>query len=410
MKLEARGRKALIISTVIVLCILILCTFLSRTIYNASLKRVEVAKLESGSVTSSFTQTGWVEYADRVKMRYSVPLVVKEVLKNANATVQEGETLMVVDIAEYELQASEMELEIRQLESQLSPAGLSSAQVNELLAERDLVAVQLSKAIEDRPIGLSNDADANLEIQRLELELMRIDNQLSPSGLSNKQIELLTAQRSILERKLELFLASYPADGLVVAASGGTLSAVFAEPGDTVAANSSLLEIVPKETKSQVRVELPNEQAEIFTVGDRAVVTLPAGPAGQNKQQSSGISRIERNADTGMTTLTVRLNETGYKEGTSMSVRLEKSYGTYDKVVPLTAVSGSEGDYRIYTLKKRDGLFGEERYVQEVKADKLAESVLSMAIQADALWEGDLIVVSSSGYLVDGETVWVEES
>ena len=162
MKLEARGRKILIVSTVIVLCILILCTFLSKTIYNASLKRVEIMKLESGDVTSSFTQTGWVEYADRVKLRFNVPLVVKEVLKNTNATVQEGETVMVVDIAEYEVQASEMELELRQLESQLTPAGLSSSQVQELLAERDLVAAQLSKAIEDRPIGMSNDADANV--------------------------------------------------------------------------------------------------------------------------------------------------------------------------------------------------------------------------------------------------------
>lgn len=410
MKLEARGRKILIVSTVIVLCILILCTFLSKTIYNASLKRVEIMKLESGDVTSSFTQTGWVEYADRVKLRFNVPLVVKEVLKNTNATVQEGETVMVVDIAEYEVQASEMELELRQLESQLTPAGLSSSQVQELLAERDLVAAQLSKAIEDRPIGMSNDADANLEIQRLELELMRIDNQLSPSGLSGKQVELLTAQRSILERKLELFRASYPADGQVVATAAGTVSSIHAEPGDTVAANSPLLEIVPSGTKSQLRVELSNEQAEVFTIGDRAVVTLPAGPSGQNKQQSSGIAGIERNADTGMTTLTVRLNETGYKEGTSMSVRLEKSFGSYDKVVPLTAVNGSEGEYTIYALKTRDGLFGEEQYVQQVEVEKLAESVLSMAVQADALWEGDKIVVSSTGPLADGETVWVEAS
>ena len=93
-----------------------------------------------------------------------------------------------------------------------------------------------------------------------------------------------------------------------------------------------------------------------------------------------------------------------------MSVRLEKSFGSYDKVVPLTAVNGSEGEYTIYALKTRDGLFGEEQYVQQVEVEKLAESVLSMAVQADALWEGDKIVVSSTGPLADGETVWVEAS
>ena len=82
----------------------------------------------------------------------------------------------------------------------------------------------------------------------------------------------------------------------------------------------------------------------------------------------------------------------------------------YDYVVPLSAVTQSTGgEYVLYAVLTRDGLFGEEQYVQAVTVKKQAKNSLSMAVAGDGLYMNMELIVSTDRPLSDGETVRVQK-
>ena len=81
-----------------------------------------------------------------------------------------------------------------------------------------------------------------------------------------------------------------------------------------------------------------------------------------------------------------------------------------DKVLPMSVLTIWDGPYGqkyVYTLSTREGLFGEETYVQAVAVTVLAENSYSAAVKRD-LWVVYDIVTGTTKPLSDGGVVVVQ--
>lgn len=352
---QKNNKKVLIQISVIVLIILLLCTFLSKSIYNMSLPYVEVTNPAAEKLPVSSSADGEV-MVDSQKICYNVPLKITEVFVKENDEVKAGDALFKVDSKEFDINIQKKELEIQKLEDQLS----------EWLSYRDRA--------------------------KLEDEL------------------------EIVEEELELYKEQVPYDGKVYAENNGVISEVKVNNGDLTKEGDILAEITDEAQSMSVKFSFGGTDDVLCRVGDEIQLTYKetawyeGKPTTEEKTAQTIVAKREYDTEKKQYFFYADIDNSNKKfyEGQKIKVNYIISSDLYENVVPLNAISINENrDKVVYVLQTRDGLFGEEYYVKEVKVDQLEKNNVKSAINGDDISTYSEVVVSSSRALTSGETVRV---
>jgi len=352
-------KKNMLRITITVIILFILCTFLSKTIANSLLPVVETTTYEFAELSNVLDLEGRAIYLEKEKIRVDFSLKVVDVFVKEGETVRVGDPILQVDIKEPELKKEQMELSLLQLTNMRSQWGLSKNTQNEL----------------DMEIG-------------------------------------------ILQSQIEWHKTSYPEDGCVYSSVFGVVKNLYVEEGEYT--SSVVAEIVDKRQTLFVLVQLTEENTVSYPENCPVTYTFSKNvfEEGKNKtivlQKSSNVEKVVRDIKTNdfLYYIPVTSSE-GIEEGKAIQVQLRQVLGRFEKVLPLSAVSVVPGgDSRalfIYVVRTREGLFGEEKYVEAVAVEELAKTGSKIAVYNIELMQDWEIVVFSDRVLEKGQTVKVME-
>jgi|GEM_PF-3963603 len=354
---KPRSHVVLTRLTILIFIMLVLLTFLSRTIAVSMRPTVNTALPRAASLTESIDLIGIATYSAMQKIASTGAFKVEEVFVAQYIHVLEGTPLCKVDVSEYLLQNKRYGLSILQLQNQLDDYEGTKTMREEL---------------------------------RLQLEI------------------LLEEQR--------LYNENYPSDGIITAPCAGILSQLFIETGQALYAGQSICEILPSHATAEVVFALAPDEAMHYQEKDSVTLMY------SEEMDVNGLQRlmpVSRDATISQKRFDVDRQHYLYYasiesaqifKGQEISVRLTQTTPMHDTVVPLSAVhEDAQGRLFVYVLKHRDGLWGNENYVQQLYIEAIAQNNLNMAIDNRLMGAHEEIVTSASEFLTNGQIVRVVE-
>lgn len=342
------GKKLLIRITVILVVVLLICTFISRTIANSLLPVVTAVGVTGGTLDYSLQVSGSVSYTEISEIALPSDLKILEIYVSPGEHVTEGEPICKVDVRSF-----------------------------------------------------------LLEYQHFSLLLEQLQEDYQDSRTSEKEKDYISKQIALLTSEMALYEENHLLDELLCAEVSGVVREVYVEAGDIKPAGTVVLDIIPDTAKKQAVLFVPQEMALYFEEGDKASISYVDEATGA-KSSVSTIATKGFDNESGAFLFTVLLeNETVY-EGQDVEVKLIKTSDYYDSLIPIAAVrSDLNGEY-VFVLRTKEGLFGEEQFVQRLDITVIERS--NYYVTVDLFNLADRVVIATSLPLTSGQKVRVVEN
>lgn len=347
-------RKILIAVTTAIAAVLMICTFLSRTISAAFLPQVSVEAVRQGTLQKTQRTEGAVVLGEEKTVYSPCEAEVDAIACSKGTHMQQGEEVLAFNREQFEMQREQLEIAVIQL--------------------------------------------------KIEGETWKSDMQLSAW---EKRLD-------IAERQLNQYTSDYPEDGIVRAKESGRIVSVEVHPGETVKKGDPLYTYYTEENVSPYISFALSEDAVGLEVGDEVEIEYEQTHVVNNEEVSAMAAvpcRIEERvfAEDGGWSFKAKPEDTqGMKDRQRVTVRSSTEERMYSQIVPSTAVYRAEDRVTVYVLRTREGLFGEETYVQEIEANEITSNERYIALTAEEL-TGASVVVSADKSLADGMQVKVME-
>lgn len=229
--------------------------------------------VERGSVTSQLFQSGRITPVNQKQVSFAISGVVETLLVGKDETVSAGDIVATLDTASLEqsLQTAESDLNLAQEQ-------LAIAQENKATDFRqaeigvELVQLRLDFALNEAGETPTSEQILAIEVLKRELELA----QLSLTKFDNAVEPALSNQVAQAQRQVES-IESQIAQSTLVAPIAGTVTAVYAAQGDTIASDDPVFMIADL-TQVEVQVSLLDRELQALSEGMAAVGTFPARP------------------------------------------------------------------------------------------------------------------------------------
>jgi multidrug efflux pump subunit AcrA (membrane-fusion protein) len=230
----------------------------------------------------------------------------------------------------------------------------------------------------------------------------------SDSRAAQRSFAELTAQLELSRMQLEQF--TFPHDGNIYAEESGTVFNMAVRAGDRTGFGDRLLSILPEDAPLTVRFTLGAREGTDFGLDLPVAVTFYALHDEQPKEQrrNSAIRSCRLSDDGGSWEYTAIIE--AYDGAPLMDMAVDITVGhsgeMYFAVVPISAVTEGPNGPRVFVIRSRNGLFGEEFYVSEMNVTILASNPYVAALDQMSGWH-DVVTYASSA-IMDGDTVRVE--
>jgi len=362
-------KKKILIAAIIFLLILVVLTFVSKSMYNLNLPRVTAVKADRGYVPLTYETTGTLEFPNSEAVKTTGEWKISIVLIDEGDEVAEGDILCYFDT-----QASSIEI------------GSLCLEIEKLLREIEVL---------------------NMLPEWQRKELLR--------GLSilNSELELASA-------KLDYALKQAPpAEGLLAPVSG-RIYGFSAKEGDTIPAGETMMTIITDAFTAELRFYLPAGDGEIFTPG--AVVKAQVGMGIFDK--ATGTQLFERISINGEVIRGV-LRKDSWECVAEIQI---PSYGGHpvafqdipvtvthvgemnNCVVPVDCLFDAQGFTVVYMILQRQGLFGEENFLRQVRVNVLFDNGEYAVLESGKVTfqKDTMLAIWPSDTIREGSVVWVE--
>jgi membrane fusion protein, multidrug efflux system len=180
--------------------------------------------------------------------------------------------------------------------------------------------------------------------------------------------------------------------------NAGIVTAVMGEPGQVVSAGQTVITLAHAE-ETEIAVSVPEQDAGHLTIGQQANITLWAGP---RVSIEGRIREIAGQADPASRTYAVRIAVSGAPQimrlGMTASVALQTNDEAPGVVVPLTALTESEGGPEVFVVDPMN----EAVRKTPVSVSGIAEDGVRIT---DGLHGGEVVVTAGVQFLRDGMRV-----
>ncbi len=415
-----RRKKIIRNAAIIFITIIVLLTFFSKTINNFLLPEVECGSARPGTLTTEVLSRGEVVPINTETINSYGNWKVNDIKVEEGTTVKKGDVLAVIDSSDIMLDIKRLELNLLKMENNLKlyKNQLQDKDLDQYIDDVEVAQKAVKKAekkLEDQKalyaydaVALEsvNDAQEQLDNAKRDYEqkqklLSKKEEESKKSG-DDYQITLREKESEIQVCRLELEnkKKNTPTNGVIKAPVDGIVKSIFVKAGATTNGGQELFEIVKNEAGMHVKWNLTSKESSLVD-GKYSIKFTVTEP--EEIEFSGFIKEKKYLSDEGTYEYIAEIkdvNET-INIGQKVEVLIQKSNGPYQTIVPNSSVIKEGGKDCVYVLKTKDGIMGEENYVQKLEVTVDDSDDFNSAISGGGLSEEDRIVVFSSKPLSD---------
>lgn len=393
-----------------------LCTLVSKSIYASRLPIVSTTRIDSKYIEHVVEMEGIVEAGAKLPVVVLGGLRVEELAVHTGDKVEEGDLLFTVDLEDIREKIAQQETDCQKVQLQidaiLQNRELAKAQkaLEEARAREDYDALAryqdtlVGRAAEDvaqaeedleelydenreHENGEEPETEDEQEARRQEEE--RLKQQLQSAAYAeadakwNRETTMKDAGRKVedilLEEDVDATLSVYRTEvdsireqiaeyqaiidreGKITADMSGMVTDVYVEVGGRVPDTASFL-LADDEVACQFSTTLTKEQKSYVNLNDDAKLELDG-----RKAINVTIDYLAENENApGTFTALVKLPEETGMPGQSGVLRCAKAGEKHPCCISLLALQGQNDRYFVYVVSEREGILGQEYYVEEI--------------------------------------------
>ena len=429
--------KKVIIGFAAFLGFMVICTLISKSVYAYRLPMVSTCVPESKYIEHKVEAQGIVEAGGEKTVTYLAGLRIDSVLVHVGDRVEEGDALFQVDLEDLKelmeekknemskvslqinaiLENQAIEQQKREVElararedydttSRLQDTQVGRAMESYVQAENDLEENGGEEALKD---ALQNaaygEADAKAARDEAVKQAQRkVEDLLWPEEIT---IELETArlEQTVLSEKLQEYQKVLDNQGVVTAPFGGVVTKIAVGAGERIPDTSVLL-LSDESLPCQLKILLDKEQKKYISLGDQVLVSLE-GKSKELEEKVDYLAASELSPEKYEAFIT--LPEGTGIPGLSGTVSRSESGEKYRLCIPTVAVHSENNRNYVYVLKEREGILGQEYYVDEINVSVIDKNDNWAAIEEGTVDKESNIILSATKEVKTGESVRWEE-
>ena len=453
-----KRKKRIATGLVFFLIFMWVCTLVSKSIYASKLPMITTTRIESKYIEHTVETEGIVEAGAKLPVVVLSGLRVKELAVQVGDKVEEGDLLFTVDLedlqemlAEQETAASKVQLEIDAIlhNKELAEAqkALEEARAREdddaLARYQDTLvgraAEEVAKAEEEleelqeenREHESGDDEETEDEQEARLQEEERLKQQLQAAAYAeadakwNRENTMKDAGRKVedilteedvdatlnvyrtevnrIRENMAAYQAIWKQEGKITASQSGMVTDLYVEVGGRVPDTASLL-LADDEVACQFRTTLTKEQKSYVNLNDDVKLELDG-----KKAINVTIDYLAENENApGTFTALVHLPEDTGMPGLSGVLKCSKAGEKQPCCIPLLALHDQNDRYFVYVVNEREGILGQEYYVEEINVSVVDKNDTWAAVEG-ALNTDSQIIASSTKEVTKGEVVRLAE-
>ena len=429
--------KKVITGFAVFLGFMVICTLISKSVYAYRLPMVSTCVPESKYIEHKVEAQGIVEAGGEKTVTYLAGLLIDSVLVHVGDRVEEGDALFQVDLEDLKelmeekknemskvslqinaiLENQAIEQQKREVElararedydttSRLQDTQVGRAMESYVQAENDLEENGGEEALKDALQSAAyGEADAKAARDEAVKQAQRkVEDLLWPEEITT-ELETARLEQTVLSEKLQEYQKILDNQGVVTAPFGGVVTKIAVGAGERIPDTAVLL-LSDESLPCQLKILLDKEQKNYISLGDQVLVSLE-GKGRELEEKVDYLAASELSPEKYEALIT--LPEGTGIPGLSGTVSRTESGEKYRLCIPAAAVHSEDNRNYVYVLKEREGILGQEYYVDEMNVSVIDKNDNWAAIEEGTVDKESRIILSATKEVKTGESVRWEE-
>ncbi len=429
--------KKVIAGFAVFLGFMVICTLISKSVYAYRLPVVSTCEPESKYIEHKVQAEGIVTAGGEKTVTALPGLRIDSVLVQVGEKVEEGDALFQVDLADIKKLMEEKQNEISKLSFQISAIlenQATSQQRKELELARAREDYDTTSRLQDTQVGRAlesyvqaeNDLEENGGDEELKDVLQsaaygeadakaardeavkqaqrRVEDILLPEEIT-AELETARLEQTLLAESLQEYQKVLDNQGVVRAPFGGVVTKVAVGAGERIPDTAVLL-LSDESIPCRLKIVLDKEQRKYIGLGEQVLIRLE-GKSRELEAKIDYLAESEGNPEKYEALIT--LPEGTGVPGMSGVVSRSENGEKHSLCLPADAVHSENDRNYVYLLKEREGILGQEYYVDEINVRVADKNDNWVAIEEGALDKESRIILSAAKEVEKGETVRWEE-
>lgn len=425
------------------------CTLISKSVYTSRLPVVSTTSPESKYIEHRVEAEGIVIEGGKQAISSLSGLRVETVAVRIGDKIEEGDILFQVDLEDLKRLIGEKQDKISALQAEINALLENKAlaqekkEIEEARAREDY---DTTSRLENTDVGraqdryvraqqalddfLSNPGSMDEESRRQQEQALRdavqeaaygeadakrdrdqaikaaergVEDILFPEG-SDSALSVSQMSLAALKEELEPFTRILNEGGIIKSDMAGTVTDIFVSVGGRVPDGAAVL-LTDDTLPCQFKVFLDKEQKKYIGVGDSVSVKLDGG----SSLETTVDYFMESQTIPGSFEVTIELPQNMGIPGLSGKIIYSKQGEKFECCISPEAVYRTDTRSYVYVLKSREGILGEEYFVEEVTVKVIDQNDTWVAIESSALDKESKIITSADQEIHKGDVVrWIE--
>ncbi len=419
------------------LVFMVICTVISKSVYAYRLPMVTTCQPETKYIEHKVEAEGIVVAGGEKTVTYLPGVRIDSIYAKEGERVEEGDVLMQIDLADLKELMDEKQDEIAQLSLQIN-AILNNQEIARQKKELELARARedydTTARIEDTQVGRAlesyvraqedleeeggdealkdalqsaayGEADAKARRDEAVKQAERaVEDLLLPEEVT-AELERTQLERASLSEKMQEYQSVLESQGAVTAPYSGVVTEVLVRPGERVPDTAVLL-LSDETLPCQLKVTLDEEQKKYIGLGDEILVELE----GKGKVLEEKVAYLaESRSIPGKYEVLVELPENMGIPGLAGSIARSDTGEKHRLCLPAAALHTDNDRNYVYVVKEREGILGQEYYVDEVNVQVIDKNENWAAVEEGMLDLESVIILSATREFKRGDTVRREE-
>lgn len=426
-----------------------ICTLISKSVYTSRLPVVSTTSPESKYIEHRVEAEGIVIEGGKQAITSLSGLRVETVAVRIGDKIEEGDILFQVDLEDLKRLIGEKQDKISALQAEINALLENKAlaqekkEIEEARAREDY---DTTSRLENTDVGRAQDRyvraqqalddflndpgpmdeesrrqqeqalrDAVQEAAYGEADAKRdrdqaikaaergVEDILFPEG-SDSALSVSQMSLAALKEELEPFTRILNEEGIIKSNMAGTVTDIFVSAGGRVPDGAAVL-LTDDTLPCQFKVFLDKEQKKYIGVGDSVSVKLDGG----SSLETTVDYFMESQTIPGSFEVTIELPQNMGIPGLSGKIIYSKQGEKFECCISPEAVYRTDTRSYVYVLRSREGILGEEYYVEEVTVKVIDQNDTWVAIESSALDKESKIITSADQEIHKGDVVrWIE--
>lgn len=431
--------KRITICFAVFLILMLVCTVISKSVYAYQLPMVSTLSPEEKYVEHTVEAEGIVIAGGERAVTYFPSLRIDSVLVHVGDRVEEGDILLQIDLTELEESMAQKREEIAKVDLQINTILENQAleqQKKDLELARAREDYDATARLEDTYVGRAmedyvqaeedleedpgddmlrdalqsaayGEADARAKRDEAVKQAGRkVEDILMPDQASS-DLDIAKIEKKALSSQLGEYQQIMDTQGILTAPFSGVITDVSVSVGGRVPDTAVVL-ISDESLPCQLKVFLDKEQKKYVGLGDSVEIKLE----GKSSKLDGTIDYLsESKSIPGNYEALIDLPEATGIPGLSGTITRSDSGEKYRLCLPPSVIyQKNDTSFFVYVLKEREGILGQEYYIDEAVVKVIDQNESWVAIDDGLLTKDSKIISSSTKEIAKGDVVrWEEE-